>query len=476
MTLTISSILYLILVSLIFFNIREALKMPFLALSSLAYVFVLDRHAGWAVLLVSFLTWIAGILTGRLMERGYTRGSGMLSGICITLAVTALTGFKYIPVLAAETSSPLLFGLVMPLGFSFYIFQVISYLADICTGKTSGDKSFLHVLLYLSWFPKFISGPIERKDRFDQQILKIRNAVFMDPARWEKIIAYILTGFVYKIVIADRIGPYVDTIFAHYDGFSSTWLIFGAVLYSFQIYCDFAGYSYAAVGISLVFDIDLTQNFCMPYCSENITGFWRRWHRSLSSWLRDYLYIPLGGNQKGQARKILNTLAVFVLCGLWHGVGTGFLIWGLLHGVYSALDTLMSDRGIRLIRKGISGRIVTFVAVTFAWIFFRAGSASSAVAYVGCMLKTGFRLHTFKEEFYALGLNKFEAVIIIAMLAVLAAVEACCCRCRCAVPEILRGRHYMLRYTVIFILLFILLIFGIYGPAFDSGRMIYMQF
>ena len=476
MTITLPSFLYLAVVSIIFFNIREALKIRFLTFASLVYVFYLSPYAGFALLCASLISWLAGMLAGWFFDRGYHREAKATAGFFIALAVASLAVFKYIPVLHAEDTYSVLSGLIMPIGYSFYMFQVISYLADIAGGKVKAEKSFPGLLLYLCWFPKFVSGPIERRNDFEQQVTIARNTVFWDPARWERIIGYILTGCVYKIVIADRLAIYVDTIFEHYDGFSTLWLIIGAVLYSFQIYCDFAGYSYAAIGISLIFGIELVQNFSMPYCSSNITEFWRRWHRSLSSWLRDYLYIPLGGNRRGTAMKILNTPIVFIVCGLWHGVGTGFLIWGLLHGIYSAADSILRDKNIQFLREGIAGRTATFLGVTFAWIFFRTATADKAIRYITVMLTAGPRFHSFVAEFNALGLNITELIVIVLLLSVMIIIESVSYKHQCEVPEILHGRHYMLRYPVIMFLVLVLILFGIYGPAYDSSKMIYMQF
>ncbi|MCR5304777.1 MAG: hypothetical protein K6E33_09465, partial [Lachnospiraceae bacterium] len=288
MTLTIFSFLYLSIVCLVFFNIRESLRIGTLAVASVLYVLSLNQRAAVFVLVVSVLTWGCGLLTGFLLKKERRVAAGFSAALPIIAAIAALALFKYGPDLKSEGIMDFPFKVVMPIGFSFYIFQVISYLTDIYKGTVEADRSWLKVFIYLCWFPKFVSGPIERKDAFDTQIQKVNKVSFLHTVPWGKVFSYILTGCFYKIVIADRLGIYVKKLFEEYGDYGSLWLIIGAFMYSFQIYCDFAGYSYAAIGISEIFGIELTENFMMPYYSANITEFWRRWHRSLSSWLKDY--------------------------------------------------------------------------------------------------------------------------------------------------------------------------------------------
>jgi len=479
MTLTLASLLYLALVCLIYFNIRHALRIFVLTAASVVYVFFLSPWAGAAALITSVLTWLAGILTEHLLKQGHQKAAGAAAGCGIALAAGSLVMLKSLPLLNAAgwagAASPVS-DIIMPIGYSFYIFQVISYLADIYGGRTQAQKKWGHVLLYLIWFPKFISGPIERQAAFEQQVAKTGGTVFSDPERWKKIVAYILTGYIYKVVIADRLAIYVNIIFEHHEAFGSMWMIIGAIMYSFQIYCDFAGYSYAAVGISLIFDIELTQNFSMPYLSQNITEFWRRWHCSLSSWLRDYIYIPLGGNRKGERRKVINVIIVFLVCGLWHGAGAGFIIWGMLHGIYSLLDNIFRKHNIRFLREGFTGRVLTFLLVTFAWIFFRLPKSGMALRFITAMLTTGLRLYNFAAEFEGMGLTVLEISVIIVLLAGLLLAESLAYRHGRAVPELFMNRHYLIRWSAIVLLMMVIVIFGIYGPAYDSSRMIYMQF
>ena len=473
--------------------LRRQLRIPLLAAASILYVFWLDRNAAVAVMCAGILTWLGGLLTGGLERAGQRRAAAAACGVSVFCCAAALAFYKYATLIFAGISAArggvsgaadasILARIAIPLGFSFYIFQSISYLVDVYQKKVVVEKNPFRMLLYLTWFPKFISGPIERKGDFDRQLAGAPDTKLFDAHRWPRVVQYLLIGCFYKIVIADRLGIYVDTIFEHYEGFSSIWLLIGAILYTWQIYFDFAGYSYAAVGVSLAFGIRLTENFSTPYMSAGIQEFWRRWHISLSQWLRDYVYIPLGGNRKGKMRKIINTMIVFLLCGMWHGAGLNFVIWGLLHGFYSAIGSMLTDRrkqrtGQRE-RQGMSrifGCIVTYIAVAAAWIFFRAPSAGDALRYISAMLTAGLRLHTFAIEFHSVDLDRYEVGIIVVLLLIVYLFERIAYRAKMPVPEVLASRGYIIRYAAVFVLATAIIILGIYGPSLES-RMIYMQF
>ncbi|MCR4896588.1 MAG: hypothetical protein K5891_07440 [Lachnospiraceae bacterium] len=474
MTLTIFSALYILCVCAIFYLIQSRFRIGFLALSAICYVFLLSVPAGVTVTAVTLFAWGIGLLIGIPRLRSFFTAFGVLSCVAFLLLMKSYARF---PFLQDETS--VLHRYILPIGFSFYIFQVISYFADLYRGKLIPEKNPLYMLLYLAWFPKFISGPIERKADFDSQLENVKTLRFYDPGRWSRVFQYVLIGVFYKVVIADRLGIYVDRIWESYGEMGSAALAFGALLYSFQIYCDFAGYSYAAIGFSLLFGIRLTDNFLLPYQSKNISEFWRRWHHSLSSWLRDYIYIPLGGNRKGTVRKLLNTLAVFLICGLWHGESLKFVAWGLLHGLFSGVDVLLAGaEGWRAkLRSGLSGQILTFLAVTFAWIFFRADSLKVAGSYILRMLSAGISPGGIGADFHALFPQHITDLMILTVsILLLMMVEYLAERENKSVPALIIGKPYYVQYAADFLLITGIMILGIYGPAHDTARMIYMQF
>lgn len=307
--------------------------------------------------------------------------------MCIVLLVIVLGFFKYFGFFAEAVNGLLKsigFGseskvlqLVMPLGISYYTFKIISYLVDIYKEKIEAEKHFGYYALYVSFFPQILCGPIERADHF---IPQLKYGCKFEEKLAAEGLERIIIGLFKKLVVADRLAPYVSTVFAdpmNYPGLAS---IMALGFYSIQIYCDFSGYSDLAIGMAQMLGIRTRENFSYPYFSRSIKEFWTCWHISLSSWLKDYIYIPLGGNRKGKVRKHLNTLATFLVSGIWHGSTMNFVLWGAIHGLWNMIS--IPKKKDDPIWKQIVQTSVTFLGVTFAWLFFRAESLSIAVQMI----------------------------------------------------------------------------------------------
>jgi alginate O-acetyltransferase complex protein AlgI len=272
--------------------------------------------------------------------------------------------------------------LVLPVGISFYTFQAISYMVDTHRGDIGARRSFLDVAFYIAFFPQLVAGPIVRASEFIPQ---------MDTARkWADVsvracLTLFLIGFIKKACISDNIAQYVDVIFADPSSFAASQVVAGVLLYGIQIYCDFSGYSDMAIACAGLLGYKFPANFDSPYLSPDIQDFWRRWHISLSSWLRDYLYIPLGGNRRGNARRDVNLMTTMVLGGLWHGASFNFVIWGFLHGIALIVQRGWNNLVARRVPAmgligGFIGGAVTYYWVNLAWIFFRAADLGEALA------------------------------------------------------------------------------------------------
>lgn len=278
---------------------------------------------------------------------------------------------------------------ILPVGISFYTFHGLSYVIDIYKGKIKAEKNFIDYSVFVSFFPLLVAGPIERATHLLPQIKKKR--VF----DYEKSIdglRQILWGLFKKIVIADLCADTVNTIFDNSEHATGSTLAIGAIFFAFQIYCDFSGYSDIALGTARLFGIELLKNFAFPYFSRDIAEFWRRWHISLSSWFKDYLYIPLGGSKGGTWMKVRNTFAIFIVSGFWHGANWTFIIWGFLNALYIMpsillnsnrhhLDVVAQGKLLPTFREFFS-MCLTFGLTVFAWIFFRSESLSSALNYI----------------------------------------------------------------------------------------------
>ncbi|MFT0382455.1 MBOAT family O-acyltransferase [Bacteroides thetaiotaomicron] len=263
--------------------------------------------------------------------------------------------------------------ILLPVGISFYTFTALSYSIDVYQRKVRPTRDLLAYLAYVTFFPSILSGPISRAQKQLPQYFERRD---FDYDKAVNACNLMLMGGVMKLCLADRLGIYVDTVYTNITQHNGTTLLFTAILYTIQIYADFAGYSLMAIGSGKLFGIELQTNFIRPYFSKTVTEFWRRWHVSLTTWFRDYIYFPLGGNRCSKARWIFNTMIVFTVSGLWHGAAYTFLIWGALHGICMVIERLVYGDKIKTISNNFSlinvFRIsLTFTIVTFAWIFFR---------------------------------------------------------------------------------------------------------
>lgn len=267
--------------------------------------------------------------------------------------------------------------IVALIGASFYAFSSISYIVECYKDKLLPQKNYAKLLLYVSFFPYIVEGPIARYGRLSNQLYSGNDFCFEDNING---IALILWGIIKKLVIAERIGLLVSTLFSNSDYYSTLYVMLGAFLYAVQLYLDFSGYINIAEGVAAMFSIKLDRNFITPYFSKSISEFWRNWHATLGEWLRDFIYIPLGGNRKGTLRKCANVMAVFIVSGLWHGFTLTFILWGVYHGVLSVIDALIKPVWAKI--NGIIRTIVTFALVCFGWIFFRAESIGEAFSMI----------------------------------------------------------------------------------------------
>ncbi|MDE6156510.1 MAG: MBOAT family protein [Muribaculaceae bacterium] len=285
---------------------------------------------------------------------------------------SALTGGNFQPL-----------DLVLPVGISFYTFQSISYIIDVYNGRVAPTRTWLEYAFFLSFFPALVAGPIVRADYFLPQIQSKRHATSEDvyTGLW-----LIILGVLKKAVVADYIAQYNDLIFDAPGAYSGFETLMGVIGYTFQIYCDFSGYSDMAIGIALIMGFRLAVNFDFPYRSRNVSEFWHRWHISLSSWLRDYVYIPLGGNRKGTARTYVNNFITMLVGGLWHGAAWKFVFWGGMHGAGLAIHKASRPWLDRLPDNRITATcswLLTFSFVAALWVFFRADSWSDAITVLG---------------------------------------------------------------------------------------------
>lgn len=361
--------------------------------------------------------------------------------------------------------------IILPVGISFYTFQTLSYTIDVYNRKLTATKDFIAFSAFVSFFPQLVAGPIERATHLLPQFYKRRKfdyALAVDGMR------QILWGLFKKIVIADNCAEFANQIFNNSPDMNGSTLALGAIFFTFQIYGDFSGYSDIAIGTSRLFGFDLMQNFNFPYFSRDIAEFWRRWHISLSTWFRDYLYIPLGGSRGGTWMKVRNTFLIFIVSGFWHGANWTFIVWGALNAIYflPLLLTNNNRNNLETVAKGklfpslkeLSFMLLTFGLTVFAWIFFRAESIGHAVSYISEILSPS--LFSFPKF-----TNMVNALNTIILIVIFVLIEWTGREGQFAIEGFGRGRNKLFRWFFYLIIIIIIFLFNT-----SSQEFIYFQF
>lgn len=394
---------------LYFLSPKKLRNVILLALSLLFYAWGEFIHV--FIMLGSIL---GNYLCGRALIKPDGEPSKLVLGIGITVNLLTLIFFKYAGFLVESLNGVLqLQGgyitppeIALPLGISFFTFQAMSYLVDVYRKEVEPDKSLAAVALYISLFPQLIAGPIVRYKTVAEELKSRRLTV----AATADGIRIFIIGLMLKVMIANTVAQPADLIFAlplEELTFSNAWL--GAISYTFQIFFDFSGYSLMAIGLGKCFGFTFPQNFNYPYVSQSITEFWRRWHMSLSTWFRDYLYIPLGGNRKGPVRTYVNLFLVFVLCGMWHGASYTFLLWGIYHGLLLVVERLGLSAMLKKIWQPLR-HIYALLAVIIGWVLFRADTLPQAIGVLKAMFIPGVGESVLPTSYY---LNSELAIIFV---------------------------------------------------------------
>ncbi len=324
---------------------------------------------------------------GLLIEQ--KKQKSLLLAFCVAANLLLLGYFKYFNFfveiwnqLAGSTAQLSVKTVALPIGISFYTFQALSYVVDVYRGENRAQKSFLYMMLYISFFPQLIAGPIVKYHDIERQIEDRR----VTPDDFCYGIKRFIFGLGKKVILSNTFAEVVDLAFAYHPANLSRRLLWGtAILYMLQIYFDFSGYSDMAIGLGKMFGFSFQENFLLPYTATSIRDFWRKWHVSLSSWFREYVYIPLGGNRKGTVRTYINLIAVFFLTGIWHGAGWTFIIWGFYHGFFNILERCFLGKWMGKGRWNILEHIYTLFVVLIGWVIFRAPTFSYALDYIRYM-------------------------------------------------------------------------------------------
>lgn len=459
-----------------------------------SYFFYMGWNPKYALLILAstVITWLSGLVMGRVPEE--KRKLAVAAGFVLNLSILIL--FKYFDFLLANVNTALRmlhltavdkpFDVLLPVGISFYTFQALSYTVDVYRGTVKPERNFFRYALFVSFFPQLVAGPIERSGNLLTQIQKLPEKKLWNYDRVAGGLMLMLWGLFQKMVIADRAAVLVDQVFDNYQMHGWFGLSVGAATFALQIYCDFASYSTIAIGAAQVMDFQLMENFDTPYFAKSVSEFWRRWHISLSSWFRDYLYIPMGGSRCSRKKRYRNLMVTFLVSGLWHGAAWTYVVWGGIHGLYQILGYEL--KGIRTwINEKLHTKtdcfsyklgqiIITFLLTDFAWIFFRSNSLTDACCYIRRMFTKLDFWSLFNGELYNLGLDRPEINILLLGLVLLLLVDLVRYVRKERFDSFLKEQNLWFRWGVLLFLVAMTAIFGVYGPGYDAKQFIYFQF
>lgn len=483
---SIDFLIFFPIVVLIYFVIPKCLRHIWLLLSS--YYFYMSWNPKYALLIAAstIITYVSGLLLSNahnIKKRKLIVSSSVLSNLGILII------FKYanfiissiniqLHILGIQTINHRL-DLLLPVGISFYTFQALSYTIDVYRGSIEAEKNIINYALFVSFFPQLVAGPIERSGHLLSQITQVDNFKLWNPTRITDGLLLMFWGLFQKLVIADRASIFVNNAYSSYQNYGFIELFTASVLFSIQIYCDFAGYTNIARGAAKVMGFDIIENFRQPYFATSIKDFWRRWHISLTSWFTDYLYIPLGGSKKGALRKCMNIFIVFAVSGLWHGASFHFIAWGIIHAIYQIIGNVIAPIKEKYALKSTYSQsagarirhiIPTFILVNFAWIFFAADGISQAFGIIKSMFS-----NLITSNIYDLGLDRGNWNTLIAATILLLFVDIIHEKKK-SITTFLNSNVPWLKMLVFLALIWTTIMLGIYGTDYDTSQFIYFQF
>ncbi len=457
--------------ALINFVIPVRFRYIWLLVISAAFYISIDMKAAAVMAGAIVVTYVTGLFiekTSKGSGEKLSKKAAVILALAIVVEVASMLIFRNGKILGA-------------IGISFYMLKSVGYLVDVYRGDLQAEKNFLKLALFVSFFTQVISGPIERAANMLPQFDK---PVTVDFDRLRDGFLQILWGYFLKLVLADRLAIFVNSVYSNAGSAPGTVVAIATMFYSFEIYCDFAGYSAIAIGVSRILGIDVMKNFDCPYLSGSIAEFWRRWHISLSTWLRDYIYIPLGGNRKGIVRKYINILIVFAVSGIWHGSALTFLVWGLLHAIYQIAGFLtmpLRDRIVSVLkirREGLSHRtiksVLTFLLVNFAWIFFRASTLKQAFL----IIKKSFQFTPWVLTDSSLknyGLSELNLNALICGLILVGIIDVLSYN-GFEIRKLILKQGIWYRWAVMIAAIVAILVLGIWGAGYNASSFIYQQF
>jgi alginate O-acetyltransferase complex protein AlgI len=469
---SIDFIYFFLFVTIGFYALPHGFRWFLLLLASCYFYMAFVPYYILILFLTIFIDYFAGIAIFKQKKQSFKK---ILLIISIISNIGILAFFKYYNFflenvneffnLFGETwKEPPFLNIILPLGLSFHTFQALSYTIEVYRGNQSPEKHFGIYALYVLFYPQLVAGPIERPQNVLHQFHEVK--VF----KWGNLISglkLMFWGLFKKVVIADRLAPFVNTVYENPGDWEGFPIIVAFVFFSIQIYCDFSGYSDIALGSARTMGFNLMTNFKRPYLSKSITEFWSRWHISLSTWFRDYVYIPLGGNRVSKPKIYLNVLIVFMLSGLWHGANWTFIVWGAIHGLAIIMERILKIETIKIDNSFLNMLriILVFSLVSLAWVFFRADNFDD----VKVLFSSALQVDKTQIGWYVFGDYKFELILSLIGIVLLIGVEM---KYKYWINSVSK-LNFIFRAMIYLFLIFSFLLFGAFHT---SGEFIYFQF
>ena len=493
---SISFLIFFPVVILLYFIIPHRFRYIWLLAAS--YYFYMAWNPVYALLMLTstFITYTSGILIDKANKTSGGGNAAKLKNIYVSISfilkLSILFFFKYfyfavdnINILLSALHIQLIqpkFDIILPVGISFYTFQALSYTVDVYRKEINAEHNFLKYALFVSFFPQLVAGPIERSKNL---LVQVSQKHIFSYKRMKDGLLLMLFGYFLKMVIADRAAILVNFVFENYEAYMGLEIAVAAIFFAVQIYGDFAGYSAIAIGAAWIMGFKIMQNFNHPYFALNVQDFWKRWHISLSTWFRDYVYIPLGGSRYSKLKKYRNIIIVFLASGLWHGANWTYVVWGALHGFYQITGDLLKPvrNKIEAIFKinttcfsyRLFNIIITFILVDFAWLFFRAPDIETAVIMTKQMFSVWNPWIFFDNSLYDMGLSRKDFYVLCFSIIILWAVSFMQEK-GIKIREELAKQNLVFRWILYWIAIFGILTFGVYGTAYNANQFIYFQF
>ncbi len=489
---SINFLIFFPIVVIVFFTLPQKLKYIWLLIAS--YFFYANINIMFVLLIFisTLVSYVGGLLMNQQKEKSNDKYVKYIMWSVIFINLGALFFHKYFYFVVNNiisifsifniTINEPTFSIILPVGISFYTFQIIAYVVDISRGSCKAEKNFINYALFIAFFPKLLAGPIERTNTFLPQLHEKKTFSYDNMVKGLQLMLF---GYFLKMVIGDRAAILVNFVFENYEAYGGLEIVIAIIIYSIQIYADFFGYTMIATGVAQVMGFKLVQNFNHPYFAISVSDYWKRWHMSLSLWLRNYVYIPLGGSRVSNIKLYRNIILVLLVSGIWHGANWTYVVWGLMHGISMVLANMFKPFFIKFydvfkvntkcFSFTLMQIIITFIIVTSTRFVFVAPDITTAFEYINRMFSVWNPWIFFDGSLYNMGLDRQNFYILCVSIFVLFVISLLQEK-GIKIRESLSKQNICFRWVIYYIAIIVILLYGVYGVGYDARNFIYFKF